>query len=218
MAESDNHKTLFFGEDCLINSPAWVQVRQQIRHLLLLLFLQTLTEIRFQRSEATQEFYIASGGCIGLELDCFFLHLHIYFCHLYPWKYIFILLVSPVVFGLFSDYVINKLIWKQIFRLYNLNKISELCNPKSNYAYEKRLLNYVIQKLITNLKNNFRILRNLKYYKRNSKIYGGEKRKYEGPGRNSPWTVRCRKPNHLSFILLNNNFFLYMLVIHFQNN
>jgi len=41
------------------------------------------------------------------------------------------------------DYIIHK-----------LNKTSQLYNPESNHVSEKRLPNYVIQKLITNLKND----------------------------------------------------------------
>ena len=37
MAETDDDETLLFGEDCLIDGPSRVQVRQQVRHLLLLL-------------------------------------------------------------------------------------------------------------------------------------------------------------------------------------
>jgi len=39
-----------------------------------------------------------------------------------------------------------------------LKKTSRLCNPESNHAYEKRLPDYIIRKLITNLKNDFQIM------------------------------------------------------------
>jgi len=74
-------------------------------------------------------------------------------------KYIFILFVSPhrITSGLynpkvfFSNAFLDYIIWK-------LKKTSGLCNPKSNHASEKRFLDYIIQKLITNLKNDFRIM------------------------------------------------------------
>jgi len=41
-----------------------------------------------------------------------------------------------------------------------------LCNPETNCVSEKRLPNYIIQKLITNLKKKTFELRNPKYYRR----------------------------------------------------
>jgi hypothetical protein len=46
VSESDDNKTLFLSKDCLVHSPPWMQVRQQVRHLscslsLLYFLLQT---------------------------------------------------------------------------------------------------------------------------------------------------------------------------------
>jgi len=46
---------------------------------------------------------------------------------------------------------------------FTLEKTSKLCNPKINHTSEKKLPNYVIRKLIMNLKMTFG-LRNPKYY------------------------------------------------------
>jgi len=51
-----------------------------------------------------------------------------------------------------SNYIIQK-----------LKKTSRLHNPKTNHAYEKRFLDYVIQKLITNLKKTYGFT---KYYRK----------------------------------------------------
>jgi len=53
---------------------------------------------------------------------------------------------------------------------------SELCNPVANYKFEKWLPDYVIQNIIKEIFGNL-------------KTYGGERRRYGGAGRNSPWTV-----------------------------
>jgi len=55
------------------------------------------------------------------------------------------------------DYVIRTHIWKEVFRLhipdinFVLEKTSKLYNLETNNVYEKKLSDYTIRKLITNL-------------------------------------------------------------------
>jgi len=54
---------------------------------------------------------------------------------------------------------------------------------------KKRLLDYIIWKLITNLKNDFRIMLSRilqREYFGNTKIYESKRRRYGGAGRNIP--------------------------------
>jgi len=103
---------------------------------------------------------ICRPSCILKEhqKDCFFLHLLIFFGHLHTQheNTFFSFLYHPhrVVFGLCnSETHLKKRLLDYIIR--KLNKTSGFCNPESNHVSEKRLSDYIIQKVITNLKNDF---------------------------------------------------------------